>query len=89
VFYGFEIEPLTGQLMNFFAVTNGVLVSNVAANNKAARAGLQAGDVIVKVGEQPITNLATLLKALEPSPGEAVEITVSHRRELVKLALLH
>jgi C-terminal processing protease CtpA/Prc len=50
---------------------------------------LQAGDVIVKVGDQPITNLATLLKALEPPQGEAVEITVSRRRELVKLALLH
>ena len=75
--------------MNYFAVTNGVLVSNVGENNKAARAGLQAGDVIVKVGEQQISNLATLLKALEPSPGEALEITVSRRRELVKLALLH
>ncbi|MEP7339234.1 MAG: PDZ domain-containing protein [Acidobacteriota bacterium] len=89
VFYGFEIESLTGQLMNYFAVTNGVLVSTVAENNKAARAGLQAGDVIVKVGDQPIANLATLLKALEPAQGEAVEITVSRRRELVKLALLH
>ncbi len=89
VFYGFEIENLTGQLMNFFAVTNGVLVSNVAENNKAARAGLQAGDVIIKVGEQPITNLATLLKAFEPQQGETVEITVSRRREIVKLALLN
>lgn len=89
VFYGFEIENLTGQLMNFFAVTNGVLVSTVAENNKAARAGLQAGDIILKVGEQPITNLATLLKAIEPQQGEAVEITVSRRREIVKLALLH
>ena len=89
VFYGFEIENLTGQLMNFFAVANGVLVSNVAENNKAARAGLQAGDVIIKVGEQAITNLATLLKALEPQQSEAIEITVSRRREIVKLALLH
>jgi len=88
VFYGFEIESLTGQLMNYFAVTNGVLVSAVAENNKAARAGLQAGDVIIKVGEQPITNLATLIKALDDTTqGEAIEITVSRRREIVKLAL--
>ena len=88
VFYGFEIESLTGQLMNYFAVTSGVLVSNVAENNKAARAGLQAGDVIIKVGEQPITNLATLIKALDnTSQGEAIAITVSRRREIVNLAL--
>lgn len=89
VFYGFEVENLTGQLMNFFAVTNGLLISTVTESSKAARAGLQAGDVIIKVGEQPITNLATLLKALEPQQNEAVEITVSRRREIVKLALLH
>jgi len=90
VFYGFEIESLTGQLMNYFAVTNGVLVSNVTENNKAARAGLRAGDIIVKVGDQLITNLTTLIKAMDDgAQGEAIEITVSRRRETVKLALLH
>lgn len=89
VFYGFEVASLTGQLMNYFAVTNGLLVSTVAEKNKAARAGLQAGDVIVKIGDEPITNLATLIKALDNAQGEAIEITVSRRRELVKLALLH
>jgi serine protease Do len=89
VFYGFEVETLTGQLMNYFAVTNGVLVSNVEENNKAARSGLQAGDIIVKVGEVQITNLTTLSTALNEAQGEAIEITVSRRREMVKLALLH
>lgn len=89
VFYGFEIETLTGQLMNYFAVTNGVLVSNVTENNKAARAGMKAGDVIVKVGDQQINNLATLIKALDAATGEAIEITVSRRRETVQLSLLH
>jgi S1-C subfamily serine protease len=89
IFYGFEVETLTGQLMNYFAVTNGLLVSNVVDNNKAARAGLQAGDIITKVGEIQITNLPTLIKALNEVDGEAIEITVSRRRELVKLALLH
>lgn len=89
IFYGFEVETLTGQLMNYFAVTNGVLVSNVVDNNKAARAGLQAGDIITKVGEIQITNLPTLIKALNEAEGEAIEITVSRRREVVKLALLH
>jgi S1-C subfamily serine protease len=75
--------------MNYFAVTNGLLVSNVVENNKAARAGLQAGDIIIKVGEVEITNLATLSTALNEAQGEAIEITVSRRREMVKLALLH
>jgi len=89
IFYGFEVETLTGQLMNYFAVTNGLLVSNVVESNKAARAGLQAGDIITKVGEIQIANLPALIKALNEADGEAIEITVSRRREVVKLALFH
>lgn len=85
VLYGFEIQPLTGQLMNYFTVTNGVLVTNVTERNKAAKSGLQAGDVIIKVGEKTVTNLATLIGALDAAAGESVEITVSRRREQVKI----
>ncbi len=89
VFYGFEIESLTVQLMNYFAVTNGLLVSNVIANNRAFRAGLQAGDVIVKVGEQPIASLSELIKALDDVRDESIEITISRRREAMKLYFIH
>jgi S1-C subfamily serine protease len=85
VYYGFEIQPLTGQLMNYFTVTHGVLVTNVTENNKAAKSGLQAGDVILKVGEKTVANLATLISALDAATGESVEITVSRRREQVKI----
>lgn len=83
VFYGFEIQTLTGQLMNYFAVINGVLVSNVTEKEKAARAGLQAGDVIIEAGGKPVNNLANLISALDA--GASVEITVSRRRENVKI----
>lgn len=87
VFYGLEIQPLTGQLMSYFAVTNGLLVSCISDKNKAALGGLQAGDVIVKVGEQPINSLSSLVNALDSAKGEAIEVAVSRRRELVKLSL--
>ncbi len=83
VFYGFEVQPLSGQLMNYFAVTNGMLVSNVIENYKAARSGLMAGDVILKVGETQITKLAGLIDALDKSSSESIEITVSRRREQI------
>jgi S1-C subfamily serine protease len=86
VYYGFEVQPLTVQLMNYFTVTNGVLVTNVKEDDKAAKSGLQAGDVIVKVGEKTVTNLAILIAALDAATGESVEITVSRRREQVKIA---
>jgi S1-C subfamily serine protease len=88
VFYGFEAQSLTGQLMKYFAVTNGLLVSHVTENNKAARSGLVAGDIILKVGDVQIDNLAGLITALDKSSGESVEITISRRREQMKINFL-
>ncbi len=39
VLYGFEVQPLTGQLMSYFAVDNGLLVSNVNENTVARNHG--------------------------------------------------
>jgi S1-C subfamily serine protease len=89
VFYGFEVQSLTAQLMNFFAVTNGVLVTNVVENNRAARHGLKAGDVIVRVGDKPVSNLSTLINALDSAVNEPVEISISRRREQMKMTLQH
>jgi len=73
--------------MNYFQVTNGVLVSNVTEKEKAARAGLQAGDVIIEVGGKPINRLADLISALDSGTGESIEIAVSRRREQLKITL--
>jgi len=89
VFYGFEIQALTGQLMSYFAVNNGVLVSNVTENDKASRSGLQAGDVIVEVGGKSVTNLDNLIAALDAAGVGPFEITVSRRHERVKITFRH
>jgi len=62
-----------------------VLVSSIAKDNKAQRAGLQAGDVIVQAGDKPVTNLASLIFALDGATGESVEISITRRREKLKL----
>lgn len=86
VFYGFEVQPLTGQLMNYFAVTNGLLVTSVTEASKVARAGLQAGDIITKVSAQEINSMAVLIKALDSANTETIEMTVSRRRETLQLS---
>jgi len=54
---GALVEDLTPQLADFFGVKNGqgVLVRSVERGSPAASAGLKAGDVIVKVANEPIT----------------------------------
>jgi S1-C subfamily serine protease len=86
VLYGFEVQTLTGQLMGYFAAPNGLLVSNVSENTAAARAGLQAGDVIVEAGAKSINRLADLIDALDSAGGSPLEITVARRRERLKIA---
>jgi S1-C subfamily serine protease len=85
VLYGFEVQTLTGQLMNYFAVDNGLLVSNVNENTVAARSGLQTGDAIVEAGAKSINRIADLIDALDSAGGSPLEITVARRRERLKI----
>jgi serine protease Do len=54
---GMMVEDLTPQLADFFGVKNGggVLVRSVDHGSAADSAGLKAGDVIVKAGNDPIS----------------------------------
>jgi serine protease Do len=55
----------------------GVRIREVAANTGAESAGLKAGNVILKVGERPISGLLELKNALTgASPGQRIVLTV-------------
>ena len=53
---GIDCEPLTPQLAQFFGVDDGVLVMTVTPGTAAEKAGLKAGDVIVKVSGTLVTS---------------------------------
>lgn len=55
---GIAIQPVTDDLAKSFglATTQGALVSSVEAGSAAAKAGVLAGDVILKVNDQEITD---------------------------------
>jgi serine protease Do len=52
---GFEGETLSPQLAEFFGVKEGVLVRTVNPKTPAEKAGLKAGDVVIKVNGTPIS----------------------------------
>jgi len=57
---------------------SGVYVAEVIADSSAQKAGIQAGDVIVKVGDTNITGMNDLNKALyKYSKGDSVKVTVN------------
>ncbi|MFC1977831.1 S1C family serine protease [Chloroflexota bacterium] len=58
------------------AVDKGALIVNMASASPADEAGLEAGDVITKFGDQEITEVNELIRAIHSSQvGQEVEIT--------------
>src|ERR1700676_1641910 len=63
---GLMVENITPQLGEFFGVKNGngVLVRSVEKGSPPDKAGLRAGDVITRVGDQPVHDTSDFTHAL-------------------------
>jgi serine protease Do len=76
---GISAEDLTGQLGSYFGAPNnsGVLIREVRSGTPADRAGLKAGDVIVKVDGKLVTVLSELRDQLrDKGDGKVVNLGV-------------
>jgi serine protease Do len=78
-------NDLTPQLAQYFGVKQGkgVLVSEVDAGGAAQKAGLKAGDVIVRVGDTEVDSVAALRRALssDMNPKRQLTLTVVRDRQ--------
>jgi serine protease Do len=76
---GVKLDALNGQLGEYFGVKDGagVLVTEVIDDSPAAKAGLQAGDVIVKVGDADVASPDALHEAMtDTEPGDDLALQV-------------
>ena len=74
---GIRYHELSDQLAAYFKVDDGVLVSSVDEGSPAAKAGLKAGDVIVKLDGKPVGDASDLGGAVARlEPGTPATITV-------------
>lgn len=79
---GIEAESLPPQLAEYFGVKEGVLVRSVKPDSPAAKAGLRAGDVIIKAGEERVSKPRDVSQALR-SAGKSLQLTiVRDKREM-------
>lgn len=81
---GMMVDNLTPQLGEFFGVKSGqgVLVRSVEKGSAAEAAGLKAGDVIVKVGDEKIADRSDWRRALRDRKSAKVPLgIVREKRE--------
>ena len=68
--------------------TNGVLIAKVVADGSAARAGIQANDVIVAVNGKAVNSAGAFIGELAAKKvGESVELSVIRNSQTVKIRI--
>jgi serine protease Do len=79
---GVQVAPITEDLRKEYnidaSVASGLVVTDVAEDSNAFRTGLQAGDVILRVNNQPVKNMAEA-KSNRGGSGDAVWLAVWHQ----------
>jgi membrane-associated protease RseP (regulator of RpoE activity) len=84
---GVMVMALTPELRQFFGVQadRGVLIAKVEPSSAAARAGIQVGDVLTRVGPRRITSGSDVIQALAAQTGERIRVAVVRRGQRVRL----
>jgi serine protease Do len=81
---GVHIQPVTAELAENLGLKapEGALVSDPQASGPAAKAGVQAGDVIIAVNGSPVKDAKDLAKQIGAmSPGATVKLTLWRKGE--------
>ena len=79
---GLAVQPLTSALTEQLGLTigtQGLVVMAIDPSGPAADAGIQRGDVIEQVNQQPVGTVAELTDAVQRSGREPVLLLVNHR----------
>ncbi len=87
---GLRLMDLSDQLAEFFGAPNdkGVLVEEVRHNSPAANAGFKAGDVIVRVGDDPIEDIRDVRNALRHyEDGDSAHVGILRKGSSLSLSL--
>jgi len=84
---GVEAESLDSQLADFFGVKQGVLVRSVVKESAAEKAGVKAGDVIVKVEDTKVSSPREVTSAVRTARNSSKTVNLSVVREKKDVAI--
>jgi serine protease Do len=89
-FLGVTTQPLTPDLAKQFEVEHGALVTDVAPDSAAQKAGLQRGDIITRVNDTEINDpraLALAISRLAPDTEVALQYVREGKKATLKTKL--
>jgi serine protease Do len=86
---GITLDVLNPQLARYFGLKNstGLLVKSIDPNSPGLRAGVQAGDVICKADDVPMTSRSRWNHALRQNKKAAVKLQIMRNRQPQTLVL--
>jgi membrane-associated protease RseP (regulator of RpoE activity) len=86
---GLMVENLTPQLGDFFGVKDGkgVLVRTVEKGSRGDKAGFRAGDVVVKVNNEPVHDTSDFTHAIRSLSSRTASVTVMRDKKEQNLTL--
>ena len=90
-FIGVSIRNMDEELANQIGTDNinGVYINGTTENGSAAKAGIKSGDVIKKIGNKSIKNVAELQEQISQfRPGDKVIVVVNRAGEELKLPVV-
>ena len=88
---GVEPNDLSQELAETFDIKsrNGVIITGVLQNGPAAAAGIRPGDVIVKIGNQPVADVSQLLAQVAAlKPGSPARFSVERKNQPMEVEVV-
>ncbi|MDO8979575.1 MAG: Do family serine endopeptidase [Afipia sp.] len=79
---GVQIQQVTPEIADSLGLKKpeGALVAEPQANGPAAKAGVESGDVITRVNDQPVKDARELARTIgSMAPGQTVKLVVVHK----------
>ncbi len=86
---GAVLDSIGPQLAAYFGVKDGtgMLVKNVEPDSPAAQAGLQAGDVVLKLNDDTVTTPMDWIRAMRKVEDKPIQLTIMRNKHVETLTI--
>ena len=87
-YVGVSLTPLSEQLADYFGVknNNGVLITEISEDSPSQKAGLKAGDVIVAIDDEEISDYSDVQEIVgESDKGDKLTFTILRNKRQQKI----